>query len=75
MCADHEKLTETVGIKLSEKHVRQVRGVAESLGMESSGWIRSIILEALSEKAREYAALHSIFGDMETETKNNGGKP
>ena len=69
--ADHEKLTETVGVKLSERRLKQIRAVAESHGLEASSWIRLLIDEALSREAERYRALHLIFGDEATETNNN----
>lgn len=73
MSDHHEKLTETVGVKLSETMLRQVRGVSEAAGLEPSAWIRSVIESATSKEQERYLSLHSIFGDDGVETKDNGG--
>lgn len=75
MSDHHEKLTETVGVKLSETMLKQVRGVAEAAGLEPSAWIRSVIESAISKERERYASLHSIFGQSRSETKDNGGNP
>ena len=73
MSDHHEKLTETVGVKLSETMLKQLRGVAEAAGLEPSAWIRSVIESAISKERERYLSLHSIFGDDGVETKGNGG--
>lgn len=69
--SDSEKLTETVGVKLSDRHMRQIRAVAESHGLETSSWIRSLIEDALAKEQARYLSLHSIFGQDNPETKSN----
>lgn len=69
----HEKLTETVGVKLSETMLKQVRGVSEAAGLEPSAWIRSVIESAISKEHERYRSLHSIFGRDCPETKDNEG--
>jgi hypothetical protein len=70
-----EKLTEAVGVKLSDTMLRQVRGVAEANDTTPSEWIRSTIEAALRKEMAHYQRLHFIFGAGEAETKGNGGQP
>jgi hypothetical protein len=71
--ADHEKLTETIGVKLSETTLRQVRAVADVNGMEVSTFIRSLVESAVEKERARYASLHFIFGADLQETKGNEG--
>lgn len=71
MAADHEKLTETIGVKLSETAARQIRSVADVNGMEVSTFIRSLIESAIEKERARYASLHLIFGADLGETKDN----
>lgn len=74
-CAmNDEKLTEAVGVKLSDTMLRQVRGVAEANDTTPSEWIRATIEAALRKEMAHYQRLHFIFGSAEAETKNNGGQ-
>jgi hypothetical protein len=71
MATHPPKMPDTVGVKLTEEMARQVKAISEHLGMTESGWVRSLIEAAISEKEREYHSLHIIFGDRPELSKGN----
>lgn len=60
-----EKLTETLGVKLSDSLLRQLRGVAESAGTTPPELVRYLIEKHLEAERERYRSLHSIFADGE----------
>ena len=60
-----EKLTETIGIKLSDTALMQARGVAESQGLGLSEWVRSLIEAELERERVRFHMLATVFhGDQ-----------
>lgn len=57
-----EKLTDTIGVRVSPELHAVVRGVAESSGLTPGEWVRALIEDALQRERARYLALHSIFG-------------
>jgi len=57
-----EKLTENVGIKLTDSQLRQLRGVAEAQGTTPAELVRHLIEQHLAAERARFRALHSIFG-------------
>lgn len=57
-----EKLNETLGVKLGDSQLRQLRGVAEAAGTTPSELVRYLIEQHLSAERERFRALHSIFG-------------
>lgn len=68
----HEKLTENLGVKLSDVQLRQLRGVAEAASTTPSELVRSLIEHHLQCELDKYRALHTIFADELTNIKDNG---
>lgn len=60
-----EKLNETLGIKLSDTTLRQLRGVAEATGSTPSELVRHLIEQHLATERERYRSLHSIFAEGE----------
>ncbi len=60
--AGSEKLSETIGVKLSDTQLRLARAVADTRGIGLSEYIRSLVEIDLERERARYAALHSIFG-------------
>lgn len=60
--AHQEKLSETVGVKLSDTQLRQAKAVADTRGIGLSEYIRNLVELDLERERGRYAALHSIFG-------------
>jgi len=58
-----EKLTENLGVKLSDSQVKQLRGVAEAAGTTPSELVRHLIEIHLASERDRYRALHCIFAD------------
>ncbi|MCK0507942.1 hypothetical protein [Aromatoleum anaerobium] len=58
-----EKLNETLGVKLCEHQLRQLRGVAEAAGTTPSELVRHLIEKHLEAERERYRSLHSIFAD------------
>lgn len=58
-----EKLNETLGLKLSDTTLRQLKGVAEAAGTTPSELVRYLIEKHLDAERERFRALHSIFGD------------
>lgn len=59
----HEKLNETLGIKLCDTQLKQLRGVAEAAGTTPSELVRHLIELHLAAERERYRSLHSIFAD------------
>lgn len=58
----HEKLTQTIGIKLSDTQLKQAKAIAESVDLGISEWVRNLIDVALEKERVRYMTLNSIFG-------------
>ena len=62
--AEHpEKLTETIGVKLSVTTLRRAKAIAEHGDIGISEWVRLLIDQALEKERARYLTLDSIFGD------------
>lgn len=60
----HEKLNETLGVKLSDTTRKQLKGVAEAAGISESELVRNLIEAHLAAERERYHSLHSIFGEQ-----------
>ena len=61
----HEKLTQTIGIKLSDTQLRQAKAIAESVDLGISEWVRNLIDVALEKERVRFQTLNSIFGETD----------
>ncbi len=73
-CRGPEKLTETLGLKIGDTMLREVRAVAEANNTEAPDWIRSLIAEALEKERARYQTLKTIFDASDSETKRIMGQ-
>ncbi len=69
-CKPGEKLTETLGIKMTETMLRRVSAVAESHGLDAPKWVRTLIEDALDRERERFQVLSGIFGQADRETKS-----
>lgn len=64
-----DKLTETLGVRVTPELQQIIRGVAESHGMTPGEWCRVVIEAELRREHDRYVALHSIFGSATAQAK------
>lgn len=65
-----DKLTETLGIRVTAELQMVIKQVAEMHGMTPGEWVRLLIDQALQGERTKYEALKVIF-DHECEQANN----
>ena len=57
-----DKKIETIGLRLDDGLLREAKGIAESLDLGLSEWIRLLMTSAVDQERKKYQALHNIFG-------------
>jgi hypothetical protein len=66
-----EKKTEMISIKLATSQLNQLRELAEMDGIGLAEMVRDLIDREVEARRIQYAALHSIFGEIPQKTRND----
>jgi hypothetical protein len=66
-----EKLTETLGVRVSADLHLVIKQIAEMNGMTPGEWVRVLIEQALQSEKQRYEALRLIFDHDEGQANNS----
>ena len=67
-----EKKLSTVGVRMDEQMVMQIKRVSDAKGITESDVVRMAVSKLLDELRSEYIRLESIFGASTADGKENG---
>lgn len=66
-----EKLSETLGIRVTTELLYVIKQVAEMHGMSPGEWVRCLIDQALQSERAKFEALKLIFDQEDVQANNN----